>query len=161
MQSTLKVEPDDSVVFGSKCDFFLMRIIGLSLFVPFAMGAMELWKPGGNVRDGLIGIGIAALATMTVVIFLVPLIYELTPTHLLVRCGILKYDVPLSSIQAIKPTRNPLSAPALSLDRLQIDYIIEGRRRLLLISPQDKAAFLNEVAARVPDLSRHGDELRR
>src|SRR5690606_15278736 len=48
--------------------------------------------------------------------------YTLDDTVLLVRCGPFSWQVPVAQITRITPTRNPLSSPALSLDRLRIDY---------------------------------------
>jgi hypothetical protein len=45
-------------------------------------------------------------------------------------------------ITAITPTSNPLSSPALSLDRLRIDY---GKGRSVMISPRDKQGFLGAM----------------
>ena len=60
----------------------------------------------------------------------------------------MRYKVPLAEVTAVRSTRNPLSSPALSLDRLEITY---GRRRIM-ISPEDKARFLKELEARCPRL---------
>ena len=45
-------------------------------------------------------------------------------------------------IQDITPSRNILSAPALSLDRLKIRF---GKRAFILVSPEDKDGFLRAV----------------
>lgn len=71
--------------------------------------------------------------------------YVLNETELLVRSGPLQWRVPLADIRAITPTRNPLSSPALSLDRLRIDY---QRWRSIMISPADKERFLEELENR-------------
>ena len=42
----------------------------------------------------------------------------------------------------IRPTRNPLSSPALSLDRLRIDY---GSGRSIMVSPEDKDKFIGDI----------------
>ena len=68
--------------------------------------------------------------------------YELTPGRLRIRCGPFRWTVPLNEIRAVTPTRNPLSSPALSLDRLRIDY---GRGSSVMISPRDQARFLAEL----------------
>jgi hypothetical protein len=65
--------------------------------------------------------------------------YVITHDQLQVRAALLRIDIPLAEIAAIEPTRNPLSAPAWSLDRLLIRY---GQGRFCLISPQAKEQFL-------------------
>jgi hypothetical protein len=42
-------------------------------------------------------------------------------------------------------TRSPLSSPALSLDRIRIDY---GKGKSVMISPLNKADFLLELQSR-------------
>ncbi|MFT4100798.1 MAG: PH domain-containing protein [Burkholderiaceae bacterium] len=74
--------------------------------------------------------------------------YILQPDRLTIRCGPFKWRVPVSDITSVTPTRNPLSGPALSLDRLQIDY---GTGKSILISPRDKERFIKQVE----DLRRH------
>jgi hypothetical protein len=51
----------------------------------------------------------------------------------------------MRDIRTVTPTRNPLSSPALSLDRLRIDY---GRGRRIMVSPRDPGAFLRELRRR-------------
>jgi hypothetical protein len=70
--------------------------------------------------------------------------YTLEPTQLLVKSGPMHWVVPLADIQSVEPTRNPLSSPALSLDRLLIRY---GKHGKLMISPADKEGFLRELEA--------------
>jgi hypothetical protein len=71
--------------------------------------------------------------------------YTLDGETLLVRSGPVTRRVPIADITAIVPTRNPLSSPALSLDRLRIE--VRGARPIL-ISPADRAGFLADLEAR-------------
>ena len=64
--------------------------------------------------------------------------------------------VPYDKIEGIRPTRNPISSPALSLDRLHIQA---GSSMGPNVSPADKIGFLEAVAARAPHLERDGDRL--
>lgn len=73
--------------------------------------------------------------------------YTLDAEELLVRSGPLTWHVPLRDIHGVRATRNPLSSPALSLDRVRIDY---GDHRAIMISPDDKARFLEELHRRMP-----------
>jgi hypothetical protein len=71
--------------------------------------------------------------------------YTLSSTTLLVKSGPFKWQVPIEQIASITPTSNPLSSPALSLDRLRIDY---GRGQSIMISPKDKDQFIQDLEAR-------------
>ena len=71
--------------------------------------------------------------------------YTIDGQVLVVSGGPFRWRIPLSDIVAIEPTRNPLSSPALSLDRMRI------RRRggeEIMVSPRDKDAFRKELRDR-------------
>jgi uncharacterized protein (DUF58 family) len=68
--------------------------------------------------------------------------YEVGKTELRIVCGLFKWKIAIEDIADIRPTRNPLSAPALSLDRLKISY---GKRKFMLVSPSDKEGFISAV----------------
>lgn len=71
--------------------------------------------------------------------------YTLSNTTLLVKSGPFRWQVPIEQITSITPTSNPLSNPALSLDRLRIDY---GRGQSIMISPKNKSQFIQDLEAR-------------
>jgi hypothetical protein len=76
--------------------------------------------------------------------------YTITDTHLRIRCGPLRWNVPLADVRSVRPTRNPLSSPALSLDRLRIEY---SRSLAVMVSPEDKEGFLRALRTRAPGLA--------
>ncbi len=87
-----------------------------------------------------------------------PVHYEITTATLEIRSGILlHYKIPLSSIERVVPTRNPLSSPAWSLDRLRIDHVKNNTKRVVMISPKDKETFLLELIERTPSLKFNGN----
>lgn len=53
--------------------------------------------------------------------------------------------VEYGTIRQVKETRNPLSSAAMSLDRLQIDYLEKGVRKTVLISTVRKKEFMNRL----------------
>lgn len=73
--------------------------------------------------------------------------------ELLVRSGPFRWRIAIDGIESIRPSRSPLSSPALSLDRLEITY---GGGRRLLISPEDREGFLEAIVARSRHLHRAG-----
>jgi membrane protein YdbS with pleckstrin-like domain len=85
-----------------------------------------------------------AVAATTVLVFSIFTRTHYTVTHgeLRVVSGPFRRTIPLSDITNIEASRNPLSSPALSLDRLKISY---GNNKYVLISPADKSGFLNAV----------------
>ncbi len=83
---------------------------------------------------------------------------------LLVRCGRkLRYRIPLAEISEVRPSAELVSSPASwSYDRLKVVYpTVRGVPRSLLISPQNRDGFLDELARRATHLERDGDSLRR
>jgi hypothetical protein len=76
-----------------------------------------------------------------------------------VRGGPFRWRIPLAAIVSVTPTRNPLSSPACSLDRLRITHRGPRGERGLLVSPASKTGFLDALARRCPELSRTTDGL--
>lgn len=75
--------------------------------------------------------------------------YRLTETHLFINSGPLKNSIKLNKIESIEPTRSYLSSPSLSSDRFLIRY---NKFATVMISPEDRGVFLQEMAARAPHL---------
>jgi hypothetical protein len=71
--------------------------------------------------------------------------YSLSDSHLDIRSGPFSWRVPLEDVRSVTRTRNPLTSPALSLDRLQIDY---GPGKSIMISPEDQQRFIRELETR-------------
>lgn len=71
--------------------------------------------------------------------------YTLDARSLHIRCGPFRWTIALKEIHSVTPTRDAGSSPALSLDRLRVEY---GARRRILISPRDQEAFLRDLEHR-------------
>lgn len=56
--------------------------------------------------------------------------------------GPFRWRIPLADITNVEATRNPLSSPALSMDRLKVSY---GKRKFVLVSPEDKEGFIRAL----------------
>ena len=71
--------------------------------------------------------------------------YTLTNNNLIVQCGFLYHrSIDIQSIHKIIETTSPLSAPALSTDRLELYY---NTSDTIVISPRDKQAFVRDLLA--------------
>ena len=68
--------------------------------------------------------------------------YTIDANTLTVRSGPFRWVIALAQIESVTATRDARSGPALSLDRLLVRY---GGGRQMLISPQDKEAFLHDL----------------
>jgi hypothetical protein len=54
-------------------------------------------------------------------------------------------QIPISSIFKIKPSRDPSKAPANSMDRLSIRYTKDGKKKEVLVSPENKEEFMQAL----------------
>ena len=140
--------PRRTLVFAAKIDAWLLALIAGSTLVCLYAAWSALSEAGqGRWVTALVLLVSAALPAWIVL----STSYTLGRTRLRVRCGPFRWTIPLAEIRDVRPTRNPLSSPAPSLDRLRIDY---GQRRSVMISPRDKEGFLRELAARTANARR-------
>ena len=133
-------------VYVSKRDTWLMLVLGIAavacLGAPWA-GALEY----GFSPQTMISIAVGTAVTAFLVLIPYTTDYTFGDEYLRVRSGPLRMRVALDQIRSASPTRNPLSSPACSLDRLRIAY----GKRSVMISPLDKAGFLAELRLRCPN----------
>ena len=134
-------------VFKSKIGYgilipVLLLLIGMVL-IPFIAGA-----PMGAILT-MIGIILPTIAFILHVFF--GTAYQINDKNeLLIKCGIL-YNavVDVSEIKSIHKIRNPVTSPAASLDRIELKY---GKWKSVIISPEDKIGFLNELLKINPNI---------
>lgn len=131
--------------FPSVRDGWLVALLWTAAIAMTASAVMVWREPGGP----WIALACGLLSPLTLWI-LFDTGYRLDDEHLHVRSGPLRFRVRLDEIESVKPTRNPLSSPALSLDRLEIRR--RGRWGPVLISPQRRREFLVALADRAPHL---------
>ncbi len=138
--------------YPSKKDSWIVFVIVAPGIALAGVAFYHLFVLGADNHLTWLVMGIATLYGAIIWTLAYPVYYEITVSHLLIRSGWLKFRIPLSTIEMVRPTRNPLSAPAWSLDRLRIDYKRNNKSRIALISPEDKSRFLRELTQRVGDL---------
>jgi hypothetical protein len=145
------------MVYRSKKDLWLLGLVWGAVLSPLAIGLFNVFAPVGNVEVGWVLVRAGVVAAAAVIFTTYPLNYEIAAGELVARCGLMRWRVSLDSIQEVRPSRNPASAPAWSLDRLRIEYIKGGSTRTLYISPEDKSAFLFDLVDSTPGLELRGD----
>jgi hypothetical protein len=131
------------VVYRSRVDNWLVIVFALSSIAAVA-ACIPLMRHGSHsnwvvaAATLLAGIGLPwwILSTTT---------YTITDDALLIHSGPFHWRIALRDITAIAATRNPLSSPALSLDRLRIEY---RGGPWIMISPADRRGFLADLEAR-------------
>lgn len=135
---------DEGIVYRSKVDWWLGLILIGSMGVTIWV-ALEPIVQGEGIDWG---ITMVAILTLLIVLPLFFMKYVLYSDHLYISCGIYgKVRIPYEMIQNIKETHNPLSSMAMSLDRIQIDYLENGVHRMMLISPVRKKEFIEKIEA--------------
>ena len=73
--------------------------------------------------------------------------YTVTEDELRIRCGPMRKTIKRAEIEKIEPSKNMISSPALSLNRLQIHY---GSWRSVLVSPKDRVGFCRALGFSPP-----------
>ena len=138
---------NEGLVFPSKIDGWLLWIVRLTFLtslVPCALGLMrQPEKRGALVFAVLI---VAAAVAFTEWTFHSTK-YTIAGSTIHVQSGFFRWQIPIPEIESITRTRNPLSSPAASLDRIDIRY---AGGHSLMISPADRDRFIEVVKAMNP-----------
>lgn len=140
--------------FEAKRDAWLVALLWGASLVDVGVAA---WLLAGAEP----GAALVAPLLLVVAVFQLHALYSVEYTFdgpdLRLRASFVRWRVPLAAIDAIEPTRSPLSGPAPSLDRLEIQY---GPKRMR-ISPADKTGFLRALVQRAPQLELSGEKAQR
>ena len=143
-----------NAVFTSKIDFWLAFLMLGSSLLLILVPVWEWIYNDSSIRRILF----ISLFTMPGAILLLLIFfnvkYSLSDDELFVKNGFSTQRIPLKDIIYIIPTNSMLSAPALSLERIEIRY--EGGS--IVISPKDKDGFYRAIQERVPALEIDGDD---
>lgn len=99
---------------------------------------------------GPISIGLMSLTSGLILWTLLATQYVVDGADLKVYCGPFRWTIPISEITALKPTDNTIASPALSLDRLRIEY---ANGKSLIISPKDPEGLRAALEANGAQLS--------
>ena len=135
-----KEQAEEAVSYRTRIDLWLavLILIPVAIEVKIGIDSVMEGKPNWLV------IGTLSL------ILLIFIRYTLYNDYILVQCYIFGTErIPYESITNIKKTWNPLSSAAMSLRRIQIDYTVNGRHEIMLISPVKRDEFLREVEKRM------------
>lgn len=116
--------------------------IGLEFVIPLSiiLGGIAALFIVNKIWPGL---AVILLVIIFVAYTLASTRYTLNGSTLRIRCGLFfdrTIDIP--KITSVKTIHNAMSAPAASLDRMEIRY---AAHETVLISPVDKTAFLTDL----------------
>ena len=127
------------MVFRSKIDLWLLIVLVTTAVIPITQ-AMAALKNGANwiphvLISGLLGLSFLWLLFSTK--------YTINQDTLIIQSGPFRWRIPKKEITQVTPSKSVSSSPALSLDRLRVEYA--GGRKSILVSPKDKNGFLQAV----------------
>jgi hypothetical protein len=130
---------ESPVVFRSKVDAWLVLALVLALLPPFAFGVAALKAGEAWLSHVAVGVGVLLFIAWLIL----PTKYTVTAKDVVVQCGPFRWRINTREITQITPSRSLTSSPALSIDRLKIEYDLG--RKAVLVSPVDKEAFIAAV----------------
>jgi len=123
-------------VYKSKVDWWLILLIGGILCYPIVDGIMT--------QEYVLSVVFVGISFLVFLMFW-SIQYKIEGEQL----KIWTTKINIHSIRKIYKTRNPLSSPALSLDRIAIVY---NKYDEILISPKDRSAFIAELLSINPTI---------
>ena len=134
--------------YRTKIDLWLAAVLIFALALPAVLSIQDYIEAGK----------FSWLVVVTEVI-LIPVIgslffikYTLYEEHLKISCGLFGTQrIPYKNITSVKPTMNPLSSAAMSLKRVQIDYVEGSRHEMVLISPVKRKEFIQKVETKMAE----------
>lgn len=128
--------------FKSKVDRWIMVVLVIVIIAQiWAISHAAIHAGDPLVTTGMILLGIAIVGL--IVWLSLGTYYTVDRGKLVIVTGPFRWKIPIEQIISVEATRNPLSSPALSLDRLSIRY--GKKKRRIMISPADKAGFLKAI----------------
>ncbi|MEM8521853.1 PH domain-containing protein [Flavobacterium sp. PL12] len=127
--------------------------IGLELVIPLTLIFGTTLFLQLIVEQNLLAIAIVVLIIILIVHMFVTTHYTINGDILEIKCGFtFKETVDIKTIKSISETNTILSAPATSIDRIEIQY---GKFDSVVISPKQKLEFINDIVAINPAVVVH------
>jgi len=137
--------------FKAKIDWW-MHLLSAALVI-LNIGAVICLVFG--IIDTAIAILLVIIFTPTNIFFIIPMwfntFYLLAENELVVKCGISKAErIEYEQITSIDKTREPVRAPAPSLDRIEVRYKAKSGKfsDKVIISPKNKGEFIRQLKMR-------------
>lgn len=136
--------------FRSKVDFIPVLLLVLAVFW-LDTAVMGFAVPAMAKVDNLAPFALFLVATFVPVLLVLaafPVRYHLSGRELVVRSGLLRWTIPLADLHRACLARGVRPAPALSMDRVRLDYQFGDRVRSLFVSPVEPVTFLAALVER-------------
>jgi len=127
--------------FKSKVDHWIFLILVAVIVINGGVIGM-IALDGGDPLASTIIILVLLLVMALIMSIMFSTHYTVDRGILRIASGPYRFKVPINQITSVKASRSPLSSPALSMERLLIRH---GKRRRIMVSPADKAGFLDAI----------------
>ena len=128
--------------YKSKIDIWLVVLFYVMMLLPTLVALIDMFS------WIMVALDVLLLGFVSIILFNTK--YIIDGELLYIKCGFLpKEKCFISQIVKIKNTHNIISAPAISLDRIEIRL---NNRQQLIISPLDKEKFINHLRAINPNI---------
>lgn len=137
-------------IYPSKVSYGLLVFVFLVFFGPLYLVYQEE-GPSQKLAINLLVLG--TLFGLVLLLFF-KIAYRIRGEYLLIQVAWFRYSpIRISEITDIEKTSSILSAPAASLDRIEIKY---GRFQSQVVSPQNKQAFIKDLLSLNPNIRLKG-----
>ena len=128
--------------YKSKIDIWLVVLFYVMMLLPTLVALIDMFS------WIMVALDVLLLGFVSITLFNTK--YIIDGELLYIKCGFLpKEKCFISQIVKIKNTHNIISAPAISLDRIEIRL---NNRQQLIISPLDKKRFINHLCLINPNI---------
>ena len=121
--------------FKSAVDWWFYAVI---LVVPIAVTPVVFKEPASLLVVAIV----LAISLVLPIWLLLATYYVVSDERLVIRSGPFRWIINRKDITKIERTNSPLSSPALSLNRLRIEY---GNGRAVLVSPIELDEFIDLI----------------
>lgn len=144
MNEDEKRDSRDQRSMRSAIDSWIAVILGISALV--CLWAASVLLLSNSIVGWVAGIATLLLGAGLPIWMMLHTVYRLEDDHLVAESGPFRWRVAYRDVRSITRRRELLAGPALSMDRLVIDY---GPMRCLIISPRNPEAFKSALQRRV------------
>lgn len=135
--------------FESRRDRWLVLLLRVIPVVVLAMVGGAWFVSHHDLRGPIAG---AVIVIVVELVFFESILrstyYVVQGQTLTIRSSFITWRVPVREIRSITPTRSAVSSPALSLDRLRIEY----GERWIMVSPDRRVEFIEALRAINPSI---------
>jgi hypothetical protein len=133
--------------YKAKISYGLLVAIFLLFFVPAIFGVIN-----NGINKGFYVLMVILISSYAFILqMFLKTVYKIENSQLEISCGFLYHKkIDISEIKSVKKTNSILSSPAPSFDRIAIAF---GKFDEVLISPEDKVAFVKDLIKINPEIT--------